>query len=94
VQWPRDGWFRAKGGDLSKPIAKPARGKPAPNGMPLSDDFSSNRFGVLWGFYNPGPNEMARAQYRSKALRVIGKGSQPHHCSPMSFIACDQAPQP
>jgi hypothetical protein len=59
--------------------------------MPLSDDFSSNRFGVLWGFYNPGPNEMSRVQYQTKALRVAGKGSQPSDCSPMSFITPDVA---
>jgi beta-xylosidase len=91
VEWTQDGWIRAKGGDLSQPIAKPAKGKPLPNGMPLSDDFSTNRFGVLWGFYNPGPNEMSRVQYQTKALRVTGKGSQPNDCSPLSFIAPDTA---
>jgi xylan 1,4-beta-xylosidase len=91
VEWTKDGWFRAKGGDLSQPIAKPAKGKPLPNGLPLSDDFSTNRFGALWGFYNPGPNEMSRVQYRAKALRVTGKGSQPNDCSPLSFIAPDTA---
>ncbi|WP_116808822.1 family 43 glycosylhydrolase [Steroidobacter cummioxidans] len=89
VEWTKDGWFRAKGGDLSAPIAKPAKGKPVPNGMPLSDDFSTNRFGVLWGFYNPGPNEMSRVQYQTKALRIAGKGTQPNDCSPLSFIAPD-----
>ncbi|MFC4309825.1 family 43 glycosylhydrolase [Steroidobacter flavus] len=91
IEWTKDGWFRAKGGDLSQPIAKPGKGKPLPNGMPLSDDFSSNRFGVLWGFYNPGPDEMSRVQYQPKALRVTGKGSQPNDCSPLSFIAPDTA---
>ncbi len=47
MEWTKDGWFRAKGGDLSQPIAKPAEGKPLPNGMPLPDDFSTNRFGAL-----------------------------------------------
>jgi xylan 1,4-beta-xylosidase len=91
VEWTKDGWFRARGGDLSQPMAKPAKGKPLPNGMPLSDDFSTNRFGALWGFYNPGPNEMLRVQYQAKALRVTGKGSQPNDCSPLSFIAPDTA---
>ncbi|MBL8269039.1 family 43 glycosylhydrolase [Steroidobacter sp.] len=89
VEWTQDGWFRAKGGDLSQPLAKPAKGKPSPNGMPLSDDFSGNRFGVLWGFYHPGPNELARVQYGTKSLRIAGKGSQPNDCSPLSFIAPD-----
>jgi beta-xylosidase len=91
VEWTADGWFRARGGDLSQPIPKPPEGKPTPNGMPLSDDFSSNRFGVVWGFYDPGPQEMQRVSYQQKALRVAGKGSQPNDCSPLTFIAPDLA---
>jgi xylan 1,4-beta-xylosidase len=91
VEWTQDGWFRARGGDLSQPIPKPSKGKPSPNGMRLSDDFSTNRFGSLWGFYNPGPDEMSRVQYLTKALRLAGKGTQPFDCSPMSFIAPDVA---
>jgi beta-xylosidase len=91
VEWTADGWFRAKGGDLSQPISKPVKGKPLPNGMPLSDDFSSNRFGVVWGFYDPGPDEMARVKYQPRAMRLAGKGTQPHDCSPLSFIAPDTA---
>ncbi|MBW8882858.1 MAG: family 43 glycosylhydrolase, partial [Asticcacaulis sp.] len=45
AEWTKDGWFRAKGGDLSKPLAKPKGGKTGPSGHALSDDFSSNRFG-------------------------------------------------
>ena len=91
VEWTKDGWFRAKGGDLSQPLAKPAKGKSMSHGMPLSDDFSSNRFGALWGFYSPGPDEMARVQYQPKALRLAAKGSQPNDCSPLCFIAPDTA---
>src|SRR5687768_11433306 len=91
VEWTKDGWFRAKGGDLSQPIRKPGKGKPSPNGMPLSDVFSSNRLGSLWGFYNPGPDEMSRVKYLDKALRVTGKGAQPNDCSPLCFIAPDVA---
>lgn len=91
VEWTNDGWFRAKGGDLSQPLAKPAKGKSMPHGMPLSDDFSSNRFGALWGFYSPGPDEMSRVQYQPKALRLAAKGSQPNDCSPLCFIAPDTA---
>ena len=91
VEWTQDGWFRAKGGDLSQPINKPNKGKPSPHGMPLSDDFSSNRLGALWGFYSPGPDEMSRVQYLDKALRLAGKGTQPFDCSPLTFIAPDVA---
>ena len=30
IEWTKDGWFRARGGDLSQPIAKPAGGRPGP----------------------------------------------------------------
>jgi xylan 1,4-beta-xylosidase len=91
VEWTKDGWFRAKGGDLSQPIRKPNKGKPSPQGMPLSDDFSTHRFGSLWGFYSPGSDEMSRVQYLNKALRLTGKGTQPFDCSPLCFIAPDVA---
>lgn len=91
VEWTKDGWIQARGGDLSQPIRKPARGKSSPQGMPLSDDFSSNRLGSLWGFYSPGPDEMSRVKYLDKALQLTGKGTQPNDCSPLCFIAPDVA---
>jgi xylan 1,4-beta-xylosidase len=42
IEWTRDGWFHAKGGTLSKPMAKPRKGLPGPSGFALSDDFSTN----------------------------------------------------
>lgn len=89
VDWTADGWFRARGGDLSRPIAKPKRGSVLPHGQALSDDFSSNRFGVHWGFYNPAPDEMQRIRYADGALILKGKGQQPNDCSPLTFIAGD-----
>lgn len=96
VEWTKEGWFRAEGGDLSQPIRKPSPKKSAqrqasPHGMPLSDDFSSNRLGSLWGFYSPGRDEMSRVQYLDKALKLTGKGTQPFDCSPLTFIVPDVA---
>lgn len=91
VEWTADGWFRARGGDLSQPIRKPGGGTAMPHGIALSDDFSANKFGVQWSFYDPAPNEMQRVRYSEGALRIAGKGTQPHDCSPLSFIAGDQA---
>jgi beta-xylosidase len=89
MEWTADGWIKAKGGDLSRPIRKPARGTAVPHGMPLSDDFSANRFGSLWSFYDPGQNEMARVRYENGSLYLKGKGMQPFDCSPISFRAGD-----
>ncbi|HVF18067.1 MAG TPA: family 43 glycosylhydrolase [Steroidobacteraceae bacterium] len=91
IEWTSDGWFRAKGGDLSQPIAKPKRGSAVSHGMALSDDFTRNKFGVQWGFYNPGSNEGQRARYEGDVLVVTGKGEQPHDSSPLTFIVGDQS---
>lgn len=91
IEWTDDGWFRAKGGDLSQPIAKPKGGSVVPHAMALSDDFTSNKFGIQWGFYNPGPNEMERVRYAEGMLVLSGKGEQPHDASPLTFICGDQS---
>jgi len=90
IEWTSDGWFRARGGTLLKALRKPRGGQPSPNGQALSDDFSSNRFGLQWSFFDPAPGEMARARYDSKGLVIKGKGSSPSDCSPLTCIVGDR----
>ncbi len=90
IEWTSDGWFRARGGDLSKPLRKPRGGKASPAGQALSDDFTANRFGVQWSFFAPGPDEMQRARYDGKGLVIKGKGSSPGDCSPLTCIVGDR----
>ena len=90
MEWTEDGWFRPLGGDLSKPITKPVDLGPQPHGIALSDDFSTDKFGIQWGFYDPGSNEMARVRRADGKLIVKGKGSSPTDCSPLTFICGDQ----
>jgi hypothetical protein len=49
IEWTPDGWFHAKGGTLSKPIVKPIGGPGGVSGYPLTDDFSTDKFGVQAG---------------------------------------------
>jgi beta-xylosidase len=91
VAWTDDGWIRAGGGDLSAPLSMPQGGSAVPHGQPLSDDFSTSKFGTQWGFYAPGPREMQRVRLEDQALVVSGKGSTPADCSPLTFIAGDLA---
>jgi xylan 1,4-beta-xylosidase len=91
VSWSEDGWPRFAGGDLSRPLQKPAGGRAGPHGQALSDDFSADRFGAQWAFYDPGPDERARASYENGALVLRGKGDSPANCSPLTCIAGDQA---
>jgi len=91
IAWTADGWFRAKGGDLSRPLAKPRGGEAMVHGAALSDDFSADRMGTQWGFYDPGPGEMARVRREAGALVLKAKGKTPADSSPLAFLAGDQA---
>jgi xylan 1,4-beta-xylosidase len=91
IEWTDDGWFRAKGGDLGEPLAIPKGGEPGPHGFPLSDDFSSNKFGVQWAFHDPQPNEMERVHYTDRTLELRGAGTSPANSAPLVCLAVDRA---
>ena len=93
VEWTPDGWFRALGGDLSRPLRKPKAqaGESAAHGVALSDDFSTNKFGIQWSFYDPGTDEMQRVRIADNTLYLQAKGTEPRDSSPISFIAGDTA---
>jgi xylan 1,4-beta-xylosidase len=91
IEWTDDGWFHAKGGTLSRPLAKPSKGTAGPAGFALSDDFSTNRFGVQWSFFNPGPDEAKRAHYGARTLAIGGKGTTLADCSPLTFLVGDRS---
>ena len=91
IEWTADGWFNAKGTDLSKPLAKPRGGKDIGSGYALSDDFSADRFGMQWSFYKPGVDEAARALLGNSVLTLTGKGDSPLNCSPLTCIVSDRS---
>ena len=74
VEFTPDGWFRMTGGDLSRPLAKPAGGAALPHGMALSDAFSAPlALGSKWSLFRPEPGESAR----DYAVRAIIKLASP-----------------
>jgi beta-xylosidase len=92
IEWTADGWFRPLGGDLSRPLPKPADLGSQPHGFALSDDFSTDKFGVQWSFYDPArTGEMARVRRAGGKLHLRGKGTSPSDSSPLTFIAGDQS---
>ena len=91
VEWTADGWPRPLGGDLSRPIDKPLNLAGQRHGMPLGDDFSQERFGVQWAFYDPSPNEMQRVRLADRTLHLRAKGTAPADSSPLCCIAGDQS---
>jgi xylan 1,4-beta-xylosidase len=91
MEWTNDGWFRALGGDLSRPLPKPKDGVRGPAGFALSDDFSTNRFGVQWTFHDPAADEMTRVRYGVKRLQIVGRGTSPVDSRPLTCTAGDRA---
>ncbi|WBO21551.1 family 43 glycosylhydrolase [Sphingomonas abietis] len=93
VDWTDDGWFRASGGCLSTPIAKPKEGRSGPSAPALSDDFSADRMGVQWSFHEPGPNEAARLQRGRQGAVLEGRGTGPADTAPLTCIVRDRCYQ-
>ncbi|WP_189418186.1 family 43 glycosylhydrolase [Cellvibrio zantedeschiae] len=93
IEWTDDGWFRAKGGDLSQPLPKPLPASKGVAGFALSDDFARNKFGIQWSFHNPGAQEMARVNYGKKVLELAGAGTSPADSSPLTCGVGDRAYQ-
>lgn len=93
IEWTKDGWFKAKDHDAGKPIAKPKGGSAVPHGMALSDDFSTNKFGLQWSFYKGDIKENERVKYQDGVLEITAKGTSPSNTSPLTFIVGDQAYQ-
>jgi xylan 1,4-beta-xylosidase len=91
IEWTDDGWFRALGGDLSRPLPKPKGGKAGPAGFALSDDFKTDRFGVQWSFHDPAPDEMGRVRYEAGGLRIAARGGSPSDSSPLTCTVGDRA---
>ncbi len=91
VEWTDDGWFAAKGGDLSRPLRKPAGEATGAHGMALSDRFDGRQLGAQWAFFDPAPGEMQRATLDGEALVLQGKGSAPRDSSPLTLIPGDRA---
>jgi beta-xylosidase len=64
---------------------------PQPHGQALSDDFSTDRLGTLWAFYDPAPGEDGRLSSADSKLHMAGKGATPGDSSPLCCIVGDQA---
>jgi len=90
IAWTADGWFKATGGDLSRPLRKPRGGQAGPHGLALSDDFSTSKMGVQWAFADPAPGEDKRVRF-GDGLALTARGTAPKDSPPLTFIAGDQA---
>ncbi|RZI98090.1 MAG: xylan 1,4-beta-xylosidase [Rubrivivax sp.] len=91
IEWGRDGWFRTRASALGRPQRKPRWAQPCPGLPPLSDDFSGQRIGRQWSFFDAGPRELQRARPGDRGLLLAGKGTGLADCSPLTCVAGDHA---
>ncbi|MBV8603838.1 MAG: family 43 glycosylhydrolase [Pelomonas sp.] len=83
IRWTEDGWFRALGGTLDKPLPCPRCGRRSAAAPALSDDFSTPRLGTQWSFHAPGPRELERLRFEDRALVIAAKGTTLADGSPL-----------
>lgn len=93
IEWTEDGWFVAKGKDLSSPLPMPIPVQNQRAGAELSDDFSHNKFGLQWAFHRPSNDEMKRVVYQNNALRFSASGTSPADSAPITCAPVDRAYQ-
>lgn len=91
IEWTADGWFKTARYTPDKPIPKPAGGAAGAHGFAFSGSFTPEKFGVQWSFYNGMGDEKTRTRFEDGALVLAGKGKTPKDCSPLWFVAGDQA---
>jgi beta-xylosidase len=90
IEWTADGWFRMAGADAAKPIRMPGPSSGS-HGLALSDNFSTNKMGIQWGFYAGTDVDRARFRYDSGRLVLKARGQSPADSSPLSFVTGDHA---
>jgi xylan 1,4-beta-xylosidase len=91
IEWTRDGWFRTAGLRLDRPMRKPGAGPAARSSPTLSDDFSHDRLGLQWSFFDAAAGELQRARCTGEGLVLRGKGTGLHDCSPLTCLVGDHS---
>ena len=90
IEWTSDGWFKAAGADVAKPIPMPAP-TAGPHGFAFSGAFSPAKMGVQWSFYKGTDTDVSRYRFENGALVLKARGTSPADSSPLWFVAGDHA---
>ncbi|KAJ3394738.1 hypothetical protein HDU84_006881 [Entophlyctis sp. JEL0112] len=104
IEFTDDGWWRLKDMDVSTPQPMPLLDENKPKfNIAYSDDFSTDKFGIQWGFYSsvkPTPEQIAAAKASPRhrfektpgpSLVLACKGSGPADSDPLTFKTGDHA---
>jgi xylan 1,4-beta-xylosidase len=91
-EWTQDGWPRARGGDLGRPLPKPRGTRPSQRVAPApSGPFSPAMLGAGLAYYDPAAGYQTRASFAEGALRLRGQGKGPADSSPLALIPGDRS---
>lgn len=90
IEWTADGWPKALGGTLSRPLAKPKGAVPGPHGVALSG-FTDDAFHTKLTSFAPRLDYAGRVHLKSGALVLEGQGVGPADASPLLFVAGDRS---
>jgi beta-xylosidase len=93
ISWTDDGWPSARGGDLRRPLAAPARLASAPtsHAVALSGDFALEHLGARCAFYAPELGYLNRVRFEHGEMILQAQGDSPADTSPLSFITGDRS---
>ena len=92
IVWTDDGWFKAAGYDVAKPIPMPAPTAGA-HGFAFSGPFTPAKMGVQWSFYKGTDTDTSRYRFDNGALVLKARGTTPADASPLWFVAGDRGYQ-
>lgn len=90
IEWTAEGWPRALGGDLSRPLRKPMGRKLAADGVSLSGPFDANSLGARMSVYKPDRNYRDRIAFEDGALVLTAQGKGPADASPLVMNSGDR----
>jgi xylan 1,4-beta-xylosidase len=90
MEWTSDGWPRARGGDLSTPLRKPAGGKAGAADVAFSGPFTAGSFGARMAYFKPAAGYLTRAKLEAGTLVLPGQGDGPASASPLVLDAGDR----
>ncbi|MBN1181277.1 MAG: family 43 glycosylhydrolase [Bacteroidales bacterium] len=82
--WTKDGWFKSMVGQTTDQKFEKPSGETVPHGHKLSDDFSENKMGLQWQFFNE--YEPERFKFENEALILSAKGNSLSNCYPMLCV--------
>lgn len=93
LDWPLNGWPTAQGGDLSRPLRKPAGRAIRPSGAVFSGPITPADLGRRFALFKPAPDYEDRLRFVDGGLALKGQGTGPGDASPLLLNAGDRAYQ-